>query len=234
MQRLILVVLVIILLASCDEQVEKYDYYQFRKQITPSGKYVIYDYARYGEMAFSSDISGTELFKIGEKFEEGKGLEINGSISEWISNDTLLVYNFKSELAQPKDTLPIRTEYVKLGDFTAKTIYYKSNSGALRTYEFDSVATTNDSIFFQIVENDKKRHILKFPLGAIIIETKSDSIRLVRVETEITKNMNFVYYNKDGTVTRGLPEVGTISYELKPTKMISSKALNQRKIFREQ
>ncbi len=120
MNKILLISTFLFLLTSCDNQVEKYEYYKFRKQITPSGKYVIYDYARYGSMAFSSDISSTELFSSDKNFEEGKGVKIQGSISHWIDNDTLLVYDFKSELNQPKDTLPIKTTYSKIGDFTLK------------------------------------------------------------------------------------------------------------------
>ena len=49
-------ILGILMLFSCSDSFdkddrEKYEYYKFSKQITPSGKYVIYDYARYGAMA---------------------------------------------------------------------------------------------------------------------------------------------------------------------------------------
>ncbi|MBL8000269.1 MAG: hypothetical protein JNL32_16725, partial [Candidatus Kapabacteria bacterium] len=79
MQRFIMLTIATLMLASCSEQVEKYEYYRFSKQTTPSGKYVIYDYARYGAIAFSSDISGTEVFKIDDTFSEGKGEDINGA-----------------------------------------------------------------------------------------------------------------------------------------------------------
>ena len=50
----------------------------------------------------------------------------------------------------------------------------------------------------------------------------------------LTKNMDFVYKNFDGTFTRGLPEVGTTLCDLTPTKKISPKGLNKRKIFWEE
>lgn len=234
MQRFIQMILVVILFNSCTERAEKYDYYHFRKQITPSGKYVIYDYARYGSMAFSSDISGIEVFKINDNFVEGKGEKINGAISEWLSNDTLLVYDFKSDLKQPKDTLPIKIEYSKLGDFIVKTIYYKSNSGTRGIYNFDSVSTTNDSIFINVISEKKEKQILSFPLGATTIKTKSDSITHIEVLTRLHKSMNFVYKNEDGTFSSGLPEIGTTWYDLTPTKKISLKGLNKRKIFWEE
>ena len=232
MQRFYILTITILLFASCTKQVEKYEYYKFSKQITPSGKYIIYDYARYGAMASSSDISGTEVFKINETFSEGKGEEINGAISEWISNDTLLVYNFKSNLDQPKDTLPTKIKTQKIGDFIVKTVFYgASNAGYRSISDFDSVRTTNDSIFIHLVTDDKENETLRFPLGATSIETKEDSILHIAVDTRLNKNMNFVYKNKDGTFTRGLPEIGTTWYDLTPTKKISPKGLNKRKIF---
>ena len=202
--------------------------------MSPSGKYVIYDYARYGPMAFGSDITGTELFEIDQKFVEGEGEKISGAISEWISNDTLLVFNFKSDLKQPKDTLPIKTEYSRLGDFVVKTLFYKSNSGGRDIYDFDSVATSSDSIFVRVLSNKKGKQILGFPLGATTVKIKSDSIIHIEIDGRLIKSMSFVYKNPDGTFTTGLPEVGTTWYDLTPTKNISSKGLAKRKLFWEE
>ena len=230
MKHFYIILLSIIVLSSCGEK-EKFDYYRFSKQITPSGKYVIYDYARFGPMAFSSDILGTEIFKVGEVFEEGHGKVINGVISEWLSDDTLLVYNFKSNLDQPKDTFPIKTEFSKLGDFIVKTDYYKSNSGGRAIYNIDSIATTNDSIFIRTISEKKDKNILRFPLGAVNISVKSDSIVHVRIDSRLNKNMSFVYKNPDGSFSTGLPEVGTTWYDLTPITKISPRGLNERKIF---
>lgn len=234
MQKKLIIAFTILLISSCSEQAEKFKYYKFSKQITPNGKYVIYDYARYGEMAFGSDISGTELFRIDESFSEGKGQEINGAISEWISNDTLLVFNFKSNLKQPKDTLPIDIKYRKLEDFVVKTIFYKTNAGYRSISNFDSIKTTNDSVFVRLVTDKNENKFLRFPLGATFIEIKADSITRIEISTRLNKNMNFVYKNEDGTFTNGLPEIGTTWYDLTPTKNISPKGLNKRKIFWEE
>ena len=226
--------LAFLIFSSCDSEQEAYKYYKFRKQITPSGKYVIYDYARYGAMAFSSDISGTELFNINDKFEEGKGQKINGALSEWISNDTLLTYNFKSNLDQPKDTFPVRTEYKKVGDFFVKTISYgAANFGGRNTYEFDSVRTTKDLIYIRLADN-KKRRTIEFPLGATTIKTKGDTIIHIEVATRLSKKMDFVYKNTDGTMSTGLPGIGTADYDLTPTKIILKQGLNSNKIFWEE
>lgn len=235
MQRLLILIFVILLLSSCSEQIEKYDYYRFRKQITPSGKYVIYDYARYGAMAFSSDISGTKVFKIDEPFSEKRGEKINGAISEWISNDTLLVFNFKSNLDRPKDTLPTNIKYRKVGDFIVKTVSYgAANFGSRFISDFDSVRTTDDSIFIRLVTDNKKRKALSFPLGETTIKVKYDSIVHISVDARLHKSMDFVYKNKDGSFTSGQPGIGTTWYDLTPTKKISPKGLNKRKIFWEE
>jgi hypothetical protein len=185
-------------------------------------------------MAFSSDISGTEVFKTDEKFIEGEGEKITGAIAEWISNDTLLVYNFKSDLKQPKDTIPIKTEYSELGDFVIKTLFYKSNSGGRDIYDFDSVATSSDSIFVRVLSANKEKQILSFPLGATTIKTRSDSIVHIEISGRLTKSMNFVYKNPDGTFTTGLPQVGTTWYDLTPSKKISHEGLVKRKLFWEE
>jgi hypothetical protein len=218
MHHIVLSIFIILLFGACaNEQVEEYEYFKFARQVTPSGKYVIYDYARNEAMAFNSDIYRKELFKIGEEFKEGKGLYINSSISEWLSDDTLLVYNFSSDSKQPKDTLPIKTKISPLGDFIIKTVFYQSNSAVGINYEFDSVATTADSILFWMTkDNDIK--ILRFPLGATTIQSKSNSITHISIDNQLTKNMDFVYKNADGTFTRGLPGIGITSYNLKPTK----------------
>ena len=232
MRRTILSIITISLIYACgSDEVEQYEYYRFERQVTPSGKFAIYDYARFGPMAFSSDVSGTELFKIDEEFKEGKGTEINGSISEWLSDDTLLVYNFRSDLKQPKDTLPIKTEHSKLGDFTVKTVYYKANSGGRAIYDFDSVTTTSDSIFIRVLSDKEGKQILRFPLGGTSIKAKPDSIIHIAIHTRLSKNMDFVYKNPDGTFTSGLPGVGTTWYDLTPTKKISPKPVNDKKIF---
>ncbi|MCJ8166161.1 hypothetical protein MKJ04_15040 [Pontibacter sp. E15-1] len=228
MLRILSLFIVALLFCSC-EQNEKVEYYRFGKQITPSGKYVIYDYARY-----DPDILGTEVFKVNEEFEEGEGVSIDGAISEWISDDTLLIYNFKSDLEQPKDTLPIDTKFEKVGDFIVETVYYKSNSGSRAIYDFDSVATTNDSIIIRTVSSNGEQKILIFPLGATTIKIDSDSIKHITISTRLSKSMNFVYKNPDGSFTSGLPKVGTTWYDLTPIKKISPKGLNTKKIFWEE
>jgi hypothetical protein len=234
MNKILIISTFLLLLNSCNDKVEKYQYYKFRKQITPSGKYVIYNYARYGSMASSSDISSTELFSIDKKFEEGKGIKIQGEISQWLDNDTLLVYDFKSELNQPKDTLPIKTTYKNVGDFTVKSINYKTNSGGTNRYTFDTVWTSSDKIYVRFNYSKKRKNTRSFPLGSVSIKAKNDSIEFIEIFGELSKDMNFTYKNADGTFSKNLPGIGTTYYEYKPTKKISAKNLSKKKIFWEE
>lgn len=225
------IIIIFLLFNSCAEDKEKFDYHQFRKQVTPSGKYIIYQYARHGGMSFSSDIEGTEVFKSNQLFEEGKGHRIEGEISQWLTNDTLIVYNTFPNQKQPKDTLPIKTEFSAVGDFIVKTVYYTPNSFGRGIYTFDSVKTTDTSIIIRVLVNKNKKSFLSFPLGGVTIKTKNDSIFNITVAARLTKSMNFIYKNPDGTFTSGLPEIGTIWYELTPIKKIQYQQPLHYKIF---
>ena len=216
---------------SCTEAIEKKEYYKFAKQITPSGKYIIYDYGRSGEWAFTSEIIGTELFGVNEPFHERDGIDINGTISHWITNDTLLVYNFNSNNDQPKDTLPIKIEHEKLGDFIVKRVFYKTNGGGGDTHYFDSVWTNENRIWIRFKYNEKKKYTRSFILGSATIQTTTDSIESIEVFDGISKSMQFSYKNADGTAKYGLPGIGTRWKTYKPLKKISPYKLNKKKIF---
>ncbi len=182
-------------------------------------------------MAFSSDITGTELFKVNKPFREGKGESIRGLISEWISNDTLLVYNFKSGSEQPQDTLPMKTEYENIGDFVVKSISYRPNSFSSYTSEFDSVSTTRDSVIIRTVSKKGEKKFISFPLGGTTVLATADSIIHIEISTRLHKSMDFVYKNPDGTFTTNLPHVGTTVYDLNPIKKISPSLIQKKKVF---
>lgn len=235
MSRIVSIAFIVLAFSSCFEnKQEKVGYYKFKRQITPSGKFAIYDYARYGAMAFSSDIGSTELFPIDEEFKEGKGQKIEGEISHWINDDTLLVYDFRSELKKPLDTFPIDVTHKPLGDFFIKTIFYKSNFGGVNRYDFDSVWTNNKNIYIRFFSGSKKKNVRIFPLGSVTIKSNSDSIKTIEIFGELEKNMHFTYKNPDGTLSKNLPGIGTTNYEYTPTKKISPMNLNKTKIFYEE
>lgn len=239
---------------SCNTEQKSFQYYTFKKQITPSGKYVIYEYARNGEMSFGSSILGTRVFKIDEKFSEDKGISINGGIQEWISDDTLLLTRNLNTPYNLKDTLPIDISYQKVGDFLVKNLTYNYySSGSSIEFVFDSVYTTNDSIFIKIEKNsltkamqyyqiEKFKHVynyLKFlenkkfssPLGNIYIKTKKDTIDYIEVSTISINHMTADNKQNDGSTNYGLPGNTNITIIFIPNKNILTKGLNKRKIF---
>ena len=117
--------------------------------------------------------------------------------------------------------------------FILKTINYKSNSVGVNHYEFDSVWTNANYIYLRHFSNRKKQYVRKFPLGSVGIKTSSDSIGSIEIFGELTKNMDFIYKNPDGSVSTNLLGIGTTTYEYTPTKKISPKDLNKTKIFYE-
>ncbi len=230
MRRSFAVFLTGMLLCACGAPGEPPQYYRFRKQLTPSGKYVIHDYARNGAMAFLPDVSGTEVFRVNETFREGEGEPIHGSIGEWISDDTLLVYDFSYRLKQPGDTLPIKTEFTKVGDFTVKTVFYKSNSVVGANDIFDSVYASKDSIFIRLASGEE-RSLLALPLGGTHVDVKGDSIYAIDIATSVRKSMDFERTHPDGTIETGLPRIEVAGYYLTPLKKISPAVLPEKKVF---
>ena len=133
--RFVCTIAVLLLLLSCQENVEQSEYYKFNRQLSPDKKYYIYEYARYGPMAFSSDISGTRIMSIAEKFSEDAGEDLSAQIGAWISKDTLLLYDdFESGWAS--DTLPIGIKYDKFENIVLKRVSYKSIGGGRAPYTF--------------------------------------------------------------------------------------------------
>ncbi len=231
MRRSFAVLLTGMLLGACGAPGEPPPYYRFRKQLTPSGKYVIHDYARNGWMAFMPDVAGTEVFGVNEAFKEGEGEPIDGSISAWISDDTLLVYDFSYRLKQPGDTLPIKTECTKVGDFTVKTVFYKSNSVLGANEVFDSVYAGRDSIFIRLVAGTE-RSLLALPFGGTHVEVKGDSIYAIEISTIVRKSMDFERTHSDGTTETGLPRIEVAGYFLTPLRKISPAVLPEKRVFR--
>ncbi len=230
MCKLFLLLTITFAINSCKNKEQKKIYNRLAKQITPSGKYIIYDYLR-SAGAFGSDISGREVFAIEEEFIEGKGQKINGHVAEWLNNDTVLVYNLNAYSGQPVDTLPTKIEFSKIGDFTVKTLSYKTNHGGGNDYSFDSVWTTENEIAIKFYSNSKKRNTRIFPLGSVRITTSSDTIKSIEILERISKSMNFRYLNKDGIEFISLPSIGTTWYTYKPTKTILKTHLSKKKIF---
>ncbi|ADB39260.1 hypothetical protein Slin_3249 [Spirosoma linguale DSM 74] len=209
-----------VLLLSCQENVEQPEYYKFNRQLSPDKKYYIYEYARYGPMAFSSDISGTRIMSTAEKFSEAAGEDLSAQIGAWISKDTLLLYDdFESGWAS--DTLPIRIKYDKFDNIVLKRVSYKSIGGGRAPYTFDSLRVSAGKLQFFGVDSVKSKS-LTFSLGSITLRQQADSINRIDVY-EVKK-----WYNAANE-----PMVTLETYEFIPTRKISPKNLGTVGIFME-
>lgn len=175
-------------------------------------------------MAFSSDICGLQIQKKDTKFKEKKGVEINGQISRWISNDTLEIKRFKNnaDLQLPKDTIST-VVYEKAYGLTLKIINYdRTTGGFLNEYEFEEIEILKDKIKFKeitrilgpIIESP-----IEFSLGNIKIESGQDTISKIIVET-IQTGMNGQYRNSDNSITENLPQIMYKTIYFYPTKKL--------------
>ena len=229
-------ILILILASSCfpdfKQDVKLSDYYYVLEQETPNKKYKIYNYCRSGMMAFSSDIFGTQLQKGNTKFKERSGIEINGRISKWISNDTLEIFRFKSnaDLKRPKDTLS-KITYEKAYDLTLKVLNYdRITGGGMNEYFFDEFKIDSKKIEFYGIERELGPILgdsLEYSLGNIEIVSKQDTVAEICVE-KIKTGMNGQYRNTDGSVTENLPQIMTKSIRFYPTKRILASDLKNK------
>lgn len=228
--------LICILATSCfpdfKQDIKDSDYYYILEQETPNKKYKIYNYCRSGMMAFSGDICGIQIQKSDTKFEERSGIQINGRISKWISNDTLEIFRFKSnaDLKLPKDTLSVIT-YEKAYNLTLKVLNYdKITGGGMNEYFFDEIKIDSKKIELYGIKRELGPIIgdsIEYALGNIEIISKQDTITEICVK-RIKTGMNGQYRNHDGSVTENLPEIMTKSIRFYPTKRILTSELKNK------
>jgi len=170
-----------------------------------------------------------KYLRLVKKFEERGGTKIEGSFGEWLSKDTLLVYDFRTEKEDQTDTLPIKTTYTRIADFTVKTLFYHSIGGGSDRRTFDAVETTSDSIFLRSEAEFNQIETLKYPLGAVTIKTREGAIRKITVERPPGLRLNC---SNEGTDSAACyPHITTGGIELTPTHRISPNGLNRRRIF---
>ncbi|WP_353723117.1 hypothetical protein [Dyadobacter sp. 676] len=177
------------------EYLDKSEYYELTRQLTPDKRYYIYHYARYGGMAFSSDITGYRLLEKEERFAENAGKKFPYGLGGWQSKDTILI----NELEQPgidADTFPSRVEYETLGDFTIKRVFYKSsiNGGRSMDYVCDSLYVSNGKIVILKIRDEEENLKLErmvFPLGPVTIYSNNGIVSKLEIE-DLDK-----YYNSD-------------------------------------
>lgn len=226
MMKNINLIIIILFLISCKDKSlheikKENDYYKFKMQISPNGKYEIYNYCRFGTFAFSSDICGSIIVERGKKFSESGGYRINGDIHSW-KNDTLIINRFDNYLDQPQDTI-VQVKFEKYKDLNLKILNYGAvNSSGMMEYSFDSFNLNDKEICLENIERTMGEDIGKnkcYALGSFEIINTKDSLKEIIVKT-VAKSMNFTYANPDGTYTENLPEINVLSLHFKPKKII--------------
>ena len=195
---------------------EENNYYSFKKQTSPNGKYEIYNYCQSGTFAFSSDICRSIILGYEESFSKNSGYNINGRINCW-KNDTLIINRFDSSSNQPKDTIT-RITFEKYKDLTLKILNYGSvNSSGMKEYSFENANLNDKRICLNNIEQIMGEDIGNkkcFDIGNFDIVNTKDSLKEIVVE-KVVKSMNFTMTNPDGTYTRNLPEISVLNLHFK-------------------
>ena len=197
------------------EHLDKSEYYELTRPLTPDKKYYIYKYARYGA-AFTGDITGCRLIERGEHFAENAGKSFPYGIDAWLSKDTILVNRF-DQAGADADTIPSRIDYESLGYFTIKQVFYKStvNGGGSSEYTCDSLYVSGGKlIILGLHDSDVKSRV--FPLGPIKIYSHAGIVSKLVVDG-IRK-----YYNAANE-----PMITSQRYEFIPYRSVSIKELGE-------
>ncbi|GAB4013762.1 hypothetical protein GCM10028808_34030 [Spirosoma migulaei] len=197
------------------EYLDKSEYYELTRQLTPDKKYYIYKYARYGA-AFTGDITGYRLLERGERFAENAGKSFPYGFDAWLSKDTILVNRF-DQAGADADTAPSRIDYKSLGNFTVKQVFYKStvNGGGHSEYTCDSLYVSGGKlIILGIHDSDVKS--MAFPLGPITIHSHAGIV------SKLVVNGIRKYYDAANE-----PMITSESYEFIPYRSVSIKELGE-------
>jgi hypothetical protein len=229
-------IFILLLLNSCFEAPEKLEYLYIRRQLTPDRKHYIYDYSREGAFVTSSEVSGRRLIEINEPFTEKAGLDVSGVIDHW-ADDTLVIHVYHANYEQPKDTLPIKTEYESYDGIVIKKIYEQPlNSGGLEgKFDFDSIKTDQNKLILYGVHrqygNAKYLNTqMSFPLGPIVVSCHKDSITKIEIEKQY-KSMDFTLIDKSGKSLHNQPEIGIGTYKFTPREKINPNSLREIGVF---
>lgn len=107
-----------------------------------------------------------------------------------------------------------------------KKIYFNICSYETVNKTLDSLILSDDSISF-FTGNEP----LKFPLGAVEVESALGYITKIRISNTLVKSMDFRRVNSDGTYSEGLPSITKINYYLTPNHKINVDELEDNKIY---
>lgn len=156
------------------------------RQITPDGRFYIYDYSIWGPMAWSLETRGLILLKKDEPFDLDAGEKIDGLIAGWLSRDSLLVYRYKKGAAA-EDTGPLEISYKKYDGLVLKTETYSAGGAGAGYLNCDSVEFGEFYIRLHGVNQAEKT--VTYPLGPISVTVDNGMVQKIHVE-------RFSKYNK--------------------------------------
>lgn len=164
------------------EYLDKSEYYELARQLTPDRKHYIYKYARYGA-AFTSDITGVRILDLDERFAENAGEEFFYSISGWISEDSILI-NSVDRVSVNADTLPISTRYEQFKSYTVKRVSYESTvkGGGGAKYTFDSLSMQQGKLKIFNIDNRSVPDLI-FALGPVTVFKNGSLVEKIEVES---------------------------------------------------
>ncbi|AOM77698.1 hypothetical protein BFS30_11265 [Pedobacter steynii] len=203
-----------------EEKLTEESFVYLNRQITPNGKFYIYDYSIWGPMAWSLETRGTVLLGKDKPFDPGAAEVIDGSVAKWISYDSLLVYSYKKG-AKAKDTLPLNVSYKKYDGLIIKTETYAPGGGGAGYLSCDSVEFGKLYIRLHGVNQPKKT--VTYPLGPISVTIINGLVEKIHVE-------RFSKYNEyvSDPLATGL-EADNYTYTL--TKPINAKLFDRPGIY---
>ncbi|RZJ65094.1 MAG: hypothetical protein EOO50_15065 [Flavobacterium sp.] len=211
---------VVFMLASCSQA--DCEFCALDVQRIDNGKFRIYEYCLASEFAFTGESYGTLILRKDEKFDIDSGYEVNGSLLEWISKDTLSICRFGGNTDQPRDTIA-KITYEKLDDLTIKVFQYSGcNAAKVSEYSFDKITRDRNELTFHDVQNEynaQELGTMRFKLGNIKFDSNADTLTLVSL-TRIETGMDFTYHNPDGSYDKNLPRVEVTTVKLYPRKRI--------------
>jgi len=193
-----------------EEPQEEFD--SFWAQSTINSEYNIFQYSISGNYKKKE----TRIIKATDEFSTLKGLNISEyEIGHWISQDTLLLYNYISKSGQPKDTLPENIEYKNFEDIVLRVETFRTNSWGRNPLKFKSYTIKENEIKIHGISHKLFKETETFPLGATFFRMEGKKLNRIDINT-LDRNMMFVYKQPDGEFKGGLPGVGITIFEFTP------------------
>lgn len=220
-----LLVAISCLLHSCapsEEKLTREDFEYVNRQLSPNGKFYIYDYSKWGPMAWSLETKGTLLLKKNERFALDAGEVIDGEVAAWLSPDTLLVFKQVKENGL-LDLAPQGITFKNYDGLVIKTERYLTGGGGSGYLDCDSVEFGKLSITLHGINDEVKT--IKYPMGHITTTTYLGMVDKIHVEW-YTESNNF-------TLDKNSETIESNSYTYTLTKKLPSNLFDRPGIYQD-